>query len=158
METARGRVNSRSGGERAKANGNADAADGNDGGAGALENREDDAGPIEEPQIEKRGLRARGVRFLIRCRHDAKRVSESGTILRAKVATGDSGGVRRRGGVGQQLRNDRRAEIRLHTISRGAIRIDLFAYDMSQTRYVDPRTTHDFDWKTERKFNGRSYL
>src|SRR6266581_3957093 len=45
MEAASGGVNSSGGGEGAEADGHTDTADGNDGGAGALENRERDAGP-----------------------------------------------------------------------------------------------------------------
>ena len=52
MEAMSGGVNASGGGESAEANGDAQAADGNDGGAGALENREGDAGPVEELGIE----------------------------------------------------------------------------------------------------------
>src|SRR6266571_6841630 len=52
MEAASGGVNSSGGGEGAEADGHTDTADGNDGGAGALENRERDAGPIEELAVE----------------------------------------------------------------------------------------------------------
>ena len=58
MEAASGGVNSSGGGEGAEADGHTDPADGNDGGAGALENREGDAGPIEELLVDEQHLRA----------------------------------------------------------------------------------------------------
>ncbi len=58
MEAMSGGVNASGGGEGAEANGDAQAADGNDGGAGALENREGDAGPVEELRVDEQHLRA----------------------------------------------------------------------------------------------------
>jgi len=51
MESMRGRVETRGCGERRKADGYSNAADGDDGGTGALQNGNYETGPIEPARV-----------------------------------------------------------------------------------------------------------
>ena len=57
MEAVGRGVDSSGGGENTEADGDAQAADGDDGGAGALQDGEDQAGPVDELTVDKQHLR-----------------------------------------------------------------------------------------------------